>query len=112
MSPARGELPYVDERAITIAACTGVERAVALHRHSLRIPGSPIARLLGTQLRAGFEVLDSAPDHSLTLAGRHRLARCRLHPSGPVGLEYTVVTVTCYFSQRRGAVRRRSGIRV
>jgi glucose-6-phosphate-specific signal transduction histidine kinase len=30
----------------------------------------------------------------------------------PVGLEYTIVTVTCYFSQRRGVVRRRSGTRV
>ncbi len=27
----------------------------------------------------------------------------------PVGLEYTIVTVTCYFSLRRGAVRLRSG---
>jgi hypothetical protein len=34
-----------------------------------------IARLLGTQLRVGFGVLDSAPAHSLTLAGRRRLAR-------------------------------------
>jgi hypothetical protein len=46
---------------------------------SVRIPeGSPIARLLGTQPRAGFEVLDSAPAHSLTLAGRHHFARYML----------------------------------
>ena len=45
----------------------------------MRIPeGSPIARLLGTRPRAGFEVLDSAPAHSLTLAGRHRFARYML----------------------------------
>jgi hypothetical protein len=46
----------------------------AQQRHtttSLRIPdGSLIARLLGTQPRAGFEVLDNASAHSLTLAGR------------------------------------------
>ena len=43
---------------------------------SLRIAeGSPIARLLGTQSRTGFEVLDSAPAHSLTLVGRHRFTR-------------------------------------
>ena len=45
----------------------------------MRIPeGSPIARLLGTRPRAGFEVLDSAPAHSLTLAGCHRFARYML----------------------------------
>ena len=37
-----------------------------------------IARLPGTQPRTGFEVLDSAPAHSLRLAGRHRLARYML----------------------------------
>jgi hypothetical protein len=46
---------------------------------SLRVPeGSPIARLLGAQPRAGFEVLDSAPAHSLTLAGCPSFARYRL----------------------------------
>ena len=29
----------------------------------------------------------------------------------PVGLEYTIMAVTCFFSQRGGAVRRRSGTR-
>ena len=81
MSPARGELPCVDEYAITIAAPR--ERVWTALQHytatCLRIPeGSPLARLLGTQPRAGFEVLDSAPAHSLTLAGRHRFARYRL----------------------------------
>jgi hypothetical protein len=81
MSPARGELPYVHEHAITIAASRSRVWS-ALQRYtatSLRIPeGSPIARLLGIRPRAGFEVLDSAPAHSLTLAGRHRFARYRL----------------------------------
>jgi hypothetical protein len=31
--------------------------------------------------------------------------------SSPVGLEFTIVAVTCFFSQQGGAVRRRSGIR-
>jgi hypothetical protein len=82
MSPARGELPYVDEHAITIAASRSRVWS-ALQRYtatSLRIPeGSPIARLPGTQPRAGFEVLDSGPAHSLMLAGRHRFVRCRLN---------------------------------
>ena len=56
-----------------------MERAAAHTATFLRIPeGSPIARLLGTQLRAGFEVLDSAPAYSLTLAGRHRFPRYML----------------------------------
>ena len=81
MSPARGELPYVDEHAITIAVPrarvgSGLQRYTAT---SLRIPeGSPIARLPGTQPRPGFAVLDSAPPHSLPLAGRHRFARYML----------------------------------
>ena len=71
MSPARGELLYVNERAIAIAA-PRARMGSALHRHIPAQPeGSPIAGLLGTQSRAGFEVLDSAPAHSLTLAGRH-----------------------------------------
>jgi hypothetical protein len=81
MSPARGELPCVDEHAITIAA-PRARGWSALQRYaatSLRIPeGSPIARLLGTWPRAGLELLGSAPVHSLTLAGRHRFARYML----------------------------------
>ena len=64
MSAARGELPYAGEHGITIAASRSRVRS-ALQRYtatSLRIPeGSPFARLLGTQPRARFEVLDSAP---------------------------------------------------
>jgi hypothetical protein len=80
MSPARGELPYVDEHSITIAAPrTGVERVAALRRHiAALLEGSPIARLLGTQPRAGFDILDIGPAHSLLRAGRRRFSRCRL----------------------------------
>jgi hypothetical protein len=46
---------------------------------SLRIPeGNLIARLLGTEPRAGFEVAESAPTQSLTLVGRHRFSRYML----------------------------------
>ena len=45
----------------------------------MRIPGgSLIAGLLGAQPCVGSEVLDRAPAHSLTLAGRHRFARYML----------------------------------
>jgi hypothetical protein len=53
------ELPYVYEHSITIAAPrsrvgSALQRYTAI---SLRIPeGSPIARVPGTQPRAGFEV--------------------------------------------------------
>jgi len=81
MSPAHDELPYVDEHAIRIAASRELVWS-ALQRYaatSLRIPeGNPIARLLGTEPRAGFEVLESAPTHSLTLVGRHRFSRYML----------------------------------
>jgi hypothetical protein len=81
MSPARGELPCVGEHAITIAApraraWSALQRDTAA---SLRIPeGSLIARLPGTRPRAGFELLDSAPAHSLTLARRHHFTRYML----------------------------------
>jgi hypothetical protein len=81
MSPAHDELPYVDEHAIRIAASRDLVWS-ALQRYattSLRIPeGNPLARLLGTEPRTGFEVVESAPAHSLTLAGRHRFSRYML----------------------------------
>jgi hypothetical protein len=58
MSPARGELPCVDEHLITIdaprARCGA--RCGAIRPRPRASGGSPIARLLGTQPRAGFEV--------------------------------------------------------
>jgi hypothetical protein len=40
--------------------------------------------------------------------GRGELAKGAVRP---VGLEYAIVAVTCFFSQQGGAVRRRSGTR-
>jgi hypothetical protein len=81
MSRLRGELPYVDEHAITIAASRELVWRALQHyaATSLHIAeGSPIARLLGTHPRAGFEVAESAPTQSLTLVGRHRFSRYML----------------------------------
>ncbi|MGZ4594205.1 MAG: hypothetical protein ACXV3C_10070 [Actinomycetes bacterium] len=81
MSPLNRELPFVDEHAITIAASREVVWAALQHYAltSLRIPeGNPIARILGTEPRAGFEVSDSAPLERLTLVGRHRFSRYML----------------------------------
>jgi hypothetical protein len=81
MSNGDNELPYVDEHAITIAAPRG-RVWIALQHYaatSMRIPeGNPVARLLGTQPRSGFEVVDSTAVSRLTLAGRHRFSRYRL----------------------------------
>ena len=71
------ELPYVDEHAIRIPAPRDVVWA-ALERYvatSLRIPeGNPLALILGTEPRAGFEVSESVPGESLDLVGRHRFS--------------------------------------
>lgn len=76
-----GELPFIDEHAISIAASRDVvwsvlERYVAT---SLRVgDNGPLARILGTQPAAGFEVSDSRPTDRLTLIGRHRFSRYML----------------------------------
>jgi hypothetical protein len=75
------ELPYVDEHAIRIAASRELVWA-ALQRYvatSLRIAeGNPLARILGTQPRAGFEIAECAPVERLTLTGHHRFSRYML----------------------------------
>jgi hypothetical protein len=84
-------LPYVDEHAITIAASR--ERAwTALQRYasaSLRIADrQPLAKLLGPQPRAGFEIVQAEPGRGLMLEGRHRFSRYRLTftlADGPAG---------------------------
>ena len=78
MNRPADELPYLDEHSIRIAASR--ERVwTALQDYaatSLRIPDrSPLAGLLGTEPRAGFDVAERAPLERLTLVGRHRFAR-------------------------------------
>lgn len=80
MSPEQ-ELPYVDEHRITIAAprtqvWSGLRRYVdsvlaATER-------STLARLLGTEPRAGFQIASALPPSQLDLTGRHRFSCYRL----------------------------------
>src|SRR5262245_30600661 len=74
-------LPYVDEHAITIAVPRDRVWA-ALRRYATKSigfsGGSPLARILGTAPRSGFEVADEVPGDRLTLAGRHRFSRYAL----------------------------------
>lgn len=75
-----GDLPYVDEHAITVEVPRDQAWA-ALNRYaaSIGLPeGSPMARILGTAPRSGFAVAESVPASTLTLAGRHRFSRYAL----------------------------------
>ena len=40
--------------------------------------GNPLARILGTEPRAGFEIEREVPRQQLSMAGRHRFSRYRL----------------------------------
>lgn len=76
-----GELPFVDEHTIRIAASrdlvwTALQRYVVT---SLGIQGgNPLAKILGTEPAAGFEVSESRPAERLTLVGRHHFSRYML----------------------------------
>ncbi|MDQ3615677.1 MAG: hypothetical protein M3393_03455 [Actinomycetota bacterium] len=75
------DLPYVDEHAITIAAPHDlVWTALRCYATtSIGVPdGNPLARILGTLPRSGFEVAEAVPGERLTLVGRHRFSRYAL----------------------------------
>lgn len=76
-----GELPFVDEHRTTIAASRTVVW-IALDRFVdaflAREGVNPLARLLGTEPRRGFEIVTVLPGEQLVLAGRHRFSRYRL----------------------------------
>ena len=74
-------LPYVDEHSITIAAPRDLVWTALQHyaATSIGIPGgSPLARILGTAPRSGFELTETVPTDRLTLTGRHRFSRYAL----------------------------------
>jgi hypothetical protein len=74
-------LPFVDEHTMKITASrdavwTALQRYVV---ESLRVgDGGPLAKILGTQPPAGFELSESRPTERLTLVGRHRFSRYML----------------------------------
>lgn len=75
------DLPFVDEHAITIPVPRDLVWA-ALRRYAATSIGvldrSPLALLLGTTPRSGFELAEVVPGGRLTLAGRHRFSRYAL----------------------------------
>jgi hypothetical protein len=114
ISPHTGsiDLPYIDEHAITIAVprdlvWTALRRYAAT---SIGFPGgNPLARVLGTAPRSGFEVAEAVPPDKLTLAGRHRFSRYalafELHDTAD---DSTVLRATTYaeFPGSRGQIYR------
>ncbi len=78
VNAATSGLPYVDEHHIEIAAPrdavwqalrTYVDTSLGLRATS------PVALLLGTQPRSGFEIAHEVPFRELAMAGRHRFSR-------------------------------------
>jgi hypothetical protein len=75
------DLPYVDEHEISIAVPRD-QVWTALNRYVttlIGIPdGSPLARMLGTSPRSGFEVAEATAHERVTLTGSHRFSRYAL----------------------------------
>lgn len=81
MSSARAQLPYVDEHRLFVEAARDVVWSAlrSFGDSELGIgSGNPLAYLLGTRPRSGFEVAEVEPGRKLTLAGRHRFSRYQL----------------------------------
>ncbi len=79
--PDEADLPYVDQHALAIDAPRGVVWA-ALERYVAESIGAGnlplLGRLLGTEPRGGFAVIERAHAQRIVLGGRHRFARYRL----------------------------------
>jgi hypothetical protein len=74
-------LPYVDEHHLFVEASVDVVWTAlrAFGDSELGIgSGNPLAHVLGTRPRSGFEVAAEDPGRELRLAGRHRFSRYRL----------------------------------
>ena len=75
------DLPYVDEHRIHIAAPRDVVwDALRSYVDSIlrERRGSWLGLLLGTEPRAGFEIVHAVPGRQLAMAGRHRFSQYRL----------------------------------
>lgn len=81
MSAATQQLPYLDEHETVIPAPRDVVWA-AVRRYvetSLGFgAGNPLALVLGTRPRRGFEATREVPMRELTMGGRHRFSRYEL----------------------------------
>jgi hypothetical protein len=71
------DLPYVDTHRVRITVARDrVWTAVRESADSIGIgPRNPLALVLGTEPRSGFEIAHEVPPRQLGLAGRHRFAR-------------------------------------
>jgi hypothetical protein len=75
------ELPFVDEHTHIVDASPEVTwRALTQYATGglLLSARNPLALVLGTQPRGGFEIADSVDGSTLDLTGRHRFSRYRL----------------------------------
>lgn len=105
-------LPYIDEHAVRIAApraivWTALEQYVAAFLR--RTEAGLLARLLGTEPRAGFEVAERAQPDRLVLVGRHRFSRYQLAfelTDGADGATELCATTHAEFPGVRGRVYR------
>jgi hypothetical protein len=102
----------VDVHAITIAAPRDLVWT-SLRRYATTsigfADGNPLARILGTAPRSGFEVAEEVSGEKLDLVGRHRFSRYalvfELHDLAPDSTELRAVTYAA-FPGLRGRVYR------
>ncbi|WP_040479768.1 hypothetical protein [Longispora albida] len=72
-------MDFIDEHSIRIPASRErVWAALKSYTATSLGVGGPVAKILGTQPPAGFEVAASRPGEHLELVGRHRFSRYRL----------------------------------
>ncbi len=79
--PAVGDLPFIDRHTLPLEDLSPdvVWAALDAHARSLGFgPRNPLAAVLGTRPRAGFEVTEVERGRALTLTGRHRFSRYAL----------------------------------
>jgi hypothetical protein len=81
MGSVNPDLPYIDEHSVRIDASRDqVWNALNRYVGSSLASGKrgPLTKVLGTEPASGFEISETVPEESLTLAGRHRFSRYSL----------------------------------